>query len=143
MIKMIHAVLLICFLSVFSCVAKQTPVQSNFPFFGTQWQLVELNNEKIKPKNNIKTPFIRFSETDRKITGNTGCNSFFGSFPSKDAPLDLGPIGMTRMACQDWMENEINFLTMLENATGYEIVQNMLLIQSGQKISARFKAMAQ
>jgi len=32
---------------------------------------------------------------------------------------------------------------MLENATGYEIVQDMLLIQSGQTISARFKAMAQ
>lgn len=140
MTKTFWAVLLICISSAFSCVSQQTTQKTSPPFFGTYWQLVELNKDRIKPENNIKTPFVQFSETDLKITGNTGCNSFFGSFRSKDAPLDIGPLGMTRMACQAWMENEMKFLNMLENATDYEIVQDMLIIRSGKNISARFKA---
>ncbi len=136
-------IVLFIFSSVFfSCISHQTPPAPSYPFFGTRWQLVELNQEPITPWGSIKIPFVEFSKADHKITGNTGCNSFFGSFRSTDAPFDFGPLGMTRMACQGWTDNEINFLNVLEHATAYEIVQNMLLIRKDDKISARLKALA-
>lgn len=64
---------------------------------------------------------VSFGE-DGALSGTGGCNRFVGQFTAKDDALEIGPLGMTRMACPEpdgVMEQEAAILTALESASGF------------------------
>ena len=66
--------------------------------------------------------FVNFSGSN-KLSGNSGCNSFFGSYKI-DKPtgkISIGPLASTRKACRsEIMKAEFNFLKNLENAKSFQ-----------------------
>ena len=70
-----------------------------------------------------------------KATGNNGCNSFFANFDTVEQRLSFGPVGSTRMACQNWMENEMAFLAMLQTTQRYTINGYTLLIMDENEVN--------
>lgn len=125
--------LLILFFSIVSCTASQNDTQTvhRLSLFDTTWNLVEINQKPIKTTDAVKTPYIIFSKKEMKATGNNGCNSFFASFDTVEDRLSFGPVGSTKMACQEWMANEMAFLAMLQTARQYTIDGYALLIMDG------------
>ena len=74
---LIGIILTIC---AFSCqTSKKNSSASNneTPLCETQWMLTDINCEAIGEAP--KQPFIKFS-TDGNISGNLGCNDFFGTY---------------------------------------------------------------
>ena len=85
-------------------------------------------------------PFVAFG-VDGKITGNSGCNRFFGSFEITGAgTLTIGPLATTKMLCPDQqMETEKRFLDLLGSAKTFERIGHELLIKDDSgEIQATF-----
>ena len=125
--------LLVLVFFMISCTASRNEPQTitHLSLFDTTWNLVEINQKVIDTAKATKKPRIQFSKKEMKATGSNGCNSFFANFDTVEARLSFGPVGATRMACQDWMENEMAFLAMLQAAQRYAIDGYTLLIMDG------------
>jgi heat shock protein HslJ len=125
--------LLVLIFSLVACTASRndTQVIERLSLFDTTWNLVEINQKPINTATATKKPRIQFSKKEMKATGNNGCNSFFANFDTVEDRLSFGPVGSTRMACQNWMENEMAFLAMLQSAKRYTIEDYTLLILDG------------
>jgi heat shock protein HslJ len=129
--------LLVLVVSIISCTAShESQIMAHLSLFDTTWNLVEINQKTIDISKAAKTPRIQFSKKEMKATGNNGCNSFFANFDTVEDRLNFGPVGSTRMACQNWIEIEMAFLAMLQAAQQYTIDGYTLLImdKNGQEI---------
>jgi heat shock protein HslJ len=61
--------------------------------------------------------FVQF-ETDGKLSGNGGCNRFFGSYSLDGNKIHVDPIGITRRACPEpAMSFESSFVNAMQLAT--------------------------
>ena len=68
---------------------------------------------------------------DKTVRGNTGCNSFFGSYALDLYALSFSDIGNTEMACdQPIMDVENAFLNALRNTGSYGLENSMLTLYS-------------
>ena len=85
---------------------------------GTRWVAEDIDGDEVvdQPQSTIS-----FDEATR-VTGNAGCNRFFGSAQLGAQTLELGPLGSTRMACPDAiMDQEYRFLKALEASRRYRL----------------------
>lgn len=74
--------------------------------------------------------FVRFL-SDGKVNGFAGCNRFFGSYVATDKTIEIGPLGSTRMACdQAIMAAENEFLAAIQSATRYRTGADQLILTS-------------
>ncbi len=96
---------------------------------GTKWILAD----QVKGK----TPTLNI-ETD-KITGNGGCNSYFGEvlLDATAGNFSAKNIGSTKMACAD-MSAESNFFSMLSEANKYVVNGNTLELYKGNLLLLKF-----
>ncbi|MEI7483147.1 MAG: META domain-containing protein [Ignavibacteriota bacterium] len=94
-----------------------------------QWDLVAVSG-KVFDAGAVKSgiPFLMFS-TGNGFTGNTGCNTFTGSYKLENGKLTLDPGAITKMFCADVPETE--FLSALRQTTGYKITGSELLLLNG------------
>jgi heat shock protein HslJ len=86
--------------------------------YSGSWQLVAYGNDE---GTSIVTPGLRsFSsfKADGSLSGNAGCNNFFGTFQAADDGSFTveGPLGSTLMFCEQFMEEETTFLAALQSA---------------------------
>lgn len=89
------------------------------------WQLTELDGQAIDEQK--KTPFVVLNTEENRVTGNAGCNTFFGTYElTSNQGIEFSHLGMTRMACPD-MELEGEFMKVFENATTVESTPNTLV----------------
>lgn len=81
---------------------------------------------------------INFISAEVKMEGSAGCNSYFGSYEVEGNQLSIpGPIGATEMYCMEpegIMEQEQEYLAILQDAESYEIEDDQLQIVSGDKV---------
>ena len=96
---------------------------------GTEWRLAD------NVKGNIPTLIFE----DQKISGNAGCNRYFGNVALNPATggFSAGQIGSTKMACQN-MDTETNFLNMLPKANRYRVSGNTLELFDNQLLLLKF-----
>lgn len=105
----------------------------------TKWQLIEVSGAPVSPLAGEKRPHILLDSSQKKATGFAGCNNFFGSYEIDGAALKFGPIGSTRMSCLDLqLSLETEFLNALDQTSGWEIKDDMLLFLDGGDVLARF-----
>jgi len=104
------------------------------------WNLIELFSEKIQYAGS-QIPHLRF-EAER-VSGNDGCNNFFGGYTLDGNNLKFGMLGSTRMACPHIEGFEIIFNKMLSMATRYRISGNRLDLYADDKLIASFVAAEQ
>lgn len=121
----------------------------NSELTGVTWHLTALNNGKGGMVSNLATERITMTlDNDNQVSGNGGCNNYFGSYQvnndANSASLSFGVIAATEMACPEpegVMETESAFLNMFSKVNSYEIQGEKLMFfdKSGVKL-ASFKA---
>ena len=79
---------------------------------------------------------------DGQVKGSGGCNNYFADYETDGESLTLGPIGSTRMACEDEIsQREMEFFAALETVAGYNINRGTLtLIDAGGNTLITFQA---
>ena len=82
---------------------------------GTSWTVASVNGQ---PTSGPRTPTLVFDSQNR-VNGNGGCNSYFGEYSAHDGAIDLSGVGRTEMACmpQSIMAQEDAYLGALDAAT--------------------------
>lgn len=62
-----------------------------------------------------------------RLSGNAGCNSYFGQFEISDSDIKIGETGSTRMLCErHTMDQEDQFLASLAKASSFSIEDQTL-----------------
>jgi heat shock protein HslJ len=106
---------------------------------GPEWRLVEVGGAPVPPLPTEKQPYIMLDREQKRETGFTGCNNFFGGYELDGASLKFGPIGTTRMACPDLETGlETEFFKALEKTRRWKISDGELLLIDESDILARF-----
>jgi len=79
---------------------------------------------------------IEFISAEGKMEGSAGCNSYFGGYEVSEDKLAMkSPIGSTMMACPaPIMNQEQEYLTILQNAESYNIEGDQLQIVGVDKV---------
>ena len=79
-----------------------------------------------------------FVSAEGTVKGSAGCNSYFGGYEVEGNQISIpGPIGATEMYCvepEGIMEQEQEYLTMLQNAETYDIKDDQLRILTGDEV---------
>jgi len=84
---------------------------------GSEWRPTQLSDATLPEDAGL---FLRF-ESDGRLSGHSGCNRFFGSYRLEEGTIKMGPIGATRMACEEpAMAREKSFLNALAAVATYE-----------------------
>lgn len=69
---------------------------------------------------------------DGSLSGNSGCNTFNGTYTLEGEALTVGPLATTKMACEEpAMSQETQFLAALQGATGYRVEGANVTLTSG------------
>ncbi len=79
---------------------------------------------------------VLFDSAKGQVAGSAGVNSYFGGYEVKGSKLSIpGPVGSTKMAGpQPVMDQETEFLKLLQAADSYQIKDGQLQIDCGQQI---------
>jgi len=96
------------------------------PLDGTSWVLAAYRKTAPIPGTEITAAF-----RGGQVTGNAGCNSYFGSYEAQGGEISVGAVGSTEMACMDpegVMEQELEYLKHLSDAQTYQIEGDRLTI---------------
>lgn len=64
------------------------------------WRVQSIAGRPVVPGTRVTMNFA-----DGRVTGNTGCNSFNGSFRLEGGRLNAGPLATTRRACMGRLQN--------------------------------------
>lgn len=134
-------------LALVSCnTTKKTSNQdTNAQITDTTWELVELDGSKID-QTDTEGKKIQFTlnSTDQRVFGNSGCNSFNGSYNLEDGMrIKFSQIASTRMACPESEINEQEVLDVFNTANNYTVNGNKLMLNIGKRAPlAVFKKVA-
>lgn len=100
---------------------------------GVTWQLSDLGDNTIN--NSIITTLV--FEDDNKISGNGGCNNYFGTYDLYTNGLAISNIGTTKKLCsEEIMEQEMTYLTVLGKAKSIKFSDYKLEIDSTAEITS-------
>ncbi len=108
----------------------------------TYWKLIELNGETVDFKDGqTREAYFQLVTDGLTVRGFGGCNNFSGRYQLNNDKLTFGPLMSTRMFCQNTMDLERQFLSVLKNFQYYSIDQDVLIFFSSNETPiARFKA---
>jgi heat shock protein HslJ len=85
------------------------------PLAGSEWRPTEIAGVEIAEDTEI---FVSFE--DGEVTGNGGCNQFFGSYKIEGGAIAFGPIASTKMLCPDPVQqNEDHLFEVLSQIAGF------------------------
>ncbi len=90
------------------------------------WLLESLNGTEVLAGSQITADF-----NDPEVVGSAGCNRYFADYTRTATEINIGPAGVTRMACQEpqgVMEQEAAYLALLEQGATYQIADSKLEI---------------
>ncbi len=104
---------------ILACVLILTLAMASAPaaaqqLAGSEWRPTKIGDIKVPAGSEM---FVRFGG-EGKLEGHSGCNRFIGTFKLAGDGIEIGPLGVTRMACSEpaVMEREVRFLEALQNA---------------------------
>jgi len=84
-----------------------------------------------------KKPVIRFEVNEKRVSGNTSCNSYSGKFTVYGNKIDLsGPLAVTKMFCGG--QGEPTFLETLKKINGWSVEGNILTLMIGDIPGMKF-----
>lgn len=99
--------------------------------------MTELNGRRMRDSN----AGISFDDSKNGVSGNAGCNRFFGSYTVRGTSIKFSKIGTTKMFCSKpgIMKDEADFTRALAAATRYSISRDKLRIYSGKRKVMEFE----
>lgn len=127
------------FLAIFvlATVVSCTTMATSKSKVGTPQPNIENTKWTLADQVKGKKPTLMIEAT--KITGNGGCNSYFGELilDRTVGNFSVKNIGSTRMACEN-MSEETNFLSMLGATTKYVVNGNTLELYKDNLLLLKF-----
>lgn len=114
-----------------SCGANETV--RNYGGGDKVWALKSINETPVKTTITLQFP------DEGGIIGQAPCNSYFATMTAPYPWFKVGPIGATRMACDD-LDKEADYFEMLEKMQQVEVLGNTLVLTDGAKLELVFKA---
>ena len=121
---------------VFTSFRSDTTVKVDL--YNSKWHLKTIHS-KEGASYIYTNAFIRFDETQKRVSGNGSCNSFGGSLTINDNSLQIGNLFSTKMYCEAVQTIETDFFTALGKVTRYEIKGNSLLMYQGDMLLLEFE----
>ena len=101
---------------------------------GTSWEVIGYNNGKQAVTSVLAgTALTAEFGMDGTLSGNSGCNTYSGSYTVNGNQITIGPLASTRMACGEpagVMEQESQYLAALQSAATYKIEGNGLELRT-------------
>jgi heat shock protein HslJ len=92
---------------------------------GSEWRLEDLGGRGVLDRVQAT---LAFPEAGR-VTGNSSCNRFFGSYTLMQDRIALGQLAGTRMACAPAVdEQETRYLDALQKAQRLEVRGTTMLM---------------
>ncbi len=99
---------------IFSCNTAHKAGNTNINLHkGEEWHLLGFGKNVEKPSQTMKSAFIVFK--DNQVNGQSGCNSFFGSYTLDNNIIRFDKVGATKMMCdepsmlvEDWLHRSLN-----------------------------------
>ncbi len=104
-----------------------------------QWTAARIMGAPINRK--FPLPTIKFSESDKQVIGNDGCNNYRAEILNiSGTDLQLGPVAGTKKMCPQ-MENADKFNKAMSQISSYKLEDNMLKLYnaSGEEVIAFIK----
>ena len=83
---------------------------------GSEWRPSFIVASELPGENRMVVEFKPGGE----ISGNGGCNHFFGSYTISGDAIKIGPLMSTRMGCPGTIRLEATFLGVLQAASTFE-----------------------
>ena len=80
---------------------------------------------------------LTFDSSKDEVRGSAGCNSYFGQYTLDGDELSIGQLGWTEMYCMDpqgVMEQEHEYLSILQTAENFQVVDRKLQIDGDKKV---------
>ena len=97
---------------------------------GSEWRPVRIGAADVAADTKA---FVQF-KSGGELTGQGGCNRFFGRYKIDGETIEIGPIGATRMACPEpVMAEEASFLAALEAAKTFVRDRTSLVLFDAEK----------
>jgi heat shock protein HslJ len=107
---------------------------------GTSWDVIGYNNGKQAVTSVLAgTTLTAEFGTDGTLSGNSGCNTFNGTYTLDGSKITIGPLASTRMACAEpegVMEQEAQYLAALQTAAIYKLEGNRLQLRTADSALA-------
>ncbi len=111
-----------------------TPAAPQNPLSGTNWEVTGFNNGR----NAVVSPIVGSTLTTRftasQVEGNSGCNSFSGSYWVSGNNISIGALGGGMMACAEpagVMEQEAEFRAALQSVATFQLEGSRLTLRRG------------
>lgn len=97
---------------------------------GTTWELAEINGKPVSVSSSDRPrAFINFS-ADNTVAGNSGCNTFGGSYNLNDeGGMNISQVMSTKMFCEGI--DEQGFFGNLEKVTMSKAQKDRLVLYNG------------
>ncbi|MFO1305761.1 MAG: META domain-containing protein [Burkholderiales bacterium] len=109
----------------------------------TYWKLVAQNGKPAVVAKGQREPHIVLKADEFKVSGSGGCNNIVGGFTLDGDRLRFTGMGSTMMMCPEGMEQERDFLKMLETVARYRISGEALTLADDKgRAIAKFRAVA-
>lgn len=103
---------------------------TNMEITDSTWKLEKILNEKIE-MNNITLSFIT---KDKKISGKSAVNNYFGGYESNENKIKINVVGLTRMAGPEKEMNlEQKYIETLAQMEKIEIKNNKMILEGNNK----------
>lgn len=117
---------------LFSCSSSKKLTTSN-QLQEKYWKLIEIRGQKVTSENYLKEPHFILKAKDNRIVGNSGCNSFSGTYEltPETNRIAIYNIAMTRMACIKPTVEEA-FIKVLETADNYTVKNDTLQLNKAR-----------
>ena len=135
--------IMLAIVTLSSCNALKNTVEasSDLSKLGGSWELNYISGPRIAFNGLYpgKKPQMVFNLADKRVSGNSSCNSFSGKLQADDTSINFNePLIVTKMACPG--EGEAVFFEMLKKVNKYAITGDTTLnFMMGDIAIMRFK----
>ncbi|MCG8352741.1 MAG: META domain-containing protein [Chloroflexales bacterium] len=103
---------------------------TNASFAGKEWNLAQFGAADQVTKPLADAPITVLFQADGTVSGNAGCNSFFGNYTISEQSLQMTDMGGTLMACEEAkMQQEEQFLAALRTVSTFKLQDQELTLQ--------------
>ena len=98
-----------------------------------RWVLTEMKGVPVQLSGGRKDAYINFGVTEKKFSGNGGCNQINGNYTLEKNNIHFSEVSSTKMSCED-MAFENTFLDLLNKIDRFEQKGNDLLLKRKKEI---------
>ena len=95
---------------------------------GRRWVLTEMKGVPVQLSGGRRDAYINFEVTEKRFTGNGGCNQISGNYSLDKNSIRFGDVISTKMSCED-VAFENSFLSTLNSVDRYEVRGNDLVLK--------------